>query len=63
MAYSECVPTRLKPLAERTCFSQVAGGPFLRAKFDEARKTISAGPQRSLFELALDTATACKGQG
>jgi hypothetical protein len=22
MAYSECVPTRLNPLAERTCFSQ-----------------------------------------
>ena len=24
MAYSECLPTRLNPLAERTCFSQVA---------------------------------------
>jgi hypothetical protein len=24
MAYSECFPTRLNPLAERTCFSQVA---------------------------------------
>ena len=23
MAYSECLPTRLNPLAERTCFSQV----------------------------------------
>jgi hypothetical protein len=23
MAYSECFPTRLNPLAERTCFSQV----------------------------------------
>jgi hypothetical protein len=23
MAYYECLPTRLKPLAERTCFSQV----------------------------------------
>ena len=22
MAYSECLPTRLNPLAERTCFSQ-----------------------------------------
>jgi hypothetical protein len=22
MLYSECLPTRLKPLAERTCFSQ-----------------------------------------
>ena len=24
MAYSECLPTRVNPLAERTCFSQVA---------------------------------------
>ena len=23
MAYSECLPTRLNPLAERTCFSQM----------------------------------------
>ena len=31
MAYSECLPTRLNPLAETTCFSQViraAGGWF-----------------------------------
>ena len=27
MAYSECLPTRLNPLAERTCFSQVPGSP------------------------------------
>ena len=28
MAYSECLPTRLNPLAERTCFSQVVNeGP------------------------------------
>jgi acyl-coenzyme A synthetase/AMP-(fatty) acid ligase len=26
MAYSECLPTRLNPLAERTCFSQVPKG-------------------------------------
>jgi hypothetical protein len=25
MVYSECLPTRLNPLAERTCFSQVGG--------------------------------------
>jgi hypothetical protein len=25
MAYSECLPTRLNPLAERTFFSQVGG--------------------------------------
>ena len=25
LAYSECLPTRLNPLAERTCFSQVRG--------------------------------------
>ena len=25
IAYSECLPTRLSPLAERTCFSQVPG--------------------------------------
>ena len=25
MAYSECLPTRLNSLAERTCFSQVIG--------------------------------------
>jgi hypothetical protein len=27
MAYSECRPTRLNPLAERTCFSQVRAIP------------------------------------
>jgi hypothetical protein len=26
MAYSQCLPTRLNPLAERTCFSQVLAG-------------------------------------
>ena len=25
IAYSECLPTRLNPLAERTCFSQASG--------------------------------------
>ena len=25
MAYAECLPTRLNPLAERACFSQVPG--------------------------------------
>jgi hypothetical protein len=28
MAYSECLPTRLNPLAERTRFSQVSGWPI-----------------------------------
>jgi len=28
MAYSECLPTRLNPLAERTCFSQVSASIF-----------------------------------
>ena len=26
MAFSECLPTRLNPLVERTCFSQAGGG-------------------------------------
>ena len=29
MAYSECLPTRLNPLAERTCFSQADAQLFL----------------------------------
>jgi hypothetical protein len=28
MAYSECLPTHLSPLAERACFSQVRGLDF-----------------------------------
>jgi hypothetical protein len=34
MAYSKCLPTRLNPLAERTCFSQVwssAAAPLIAA--------------------------------
>jgi hypothetical protein len=32
MAYYECLPTRLNPLAERTYFSQVAAHQHLRAR-------------------------------
>jgi hypothetical protein len=31
MAYSECLSTRLNPLAERTCFSQAAVAAKLKA--------------------------------
>jgi hypothetical protein len=30
MAYSECLPTRLNPLAKRTCFSQVGSFTNIR---------------------------------
>jgi hypothetical protein len=38
MAYSECLPTRLNPLAERSCFSQVVegGGAFAFGEVPEA---------------------------
>ena len=38
MAYSECIPTRLNPLAERACFFQVVsipGSPTMRWHRDD----------------------------
>ena len=34
MAYAECLPTRLNPLAERTCFSQVTAAFTVYADFE-----------------------------
>ena len=38
MAYSACLPARLNPLAERTCFPQV-----LKHQQDEEKERVAAG--------------------
>jgi hypothetical protein len=44
MVYSECLPTRLNPLAERTCFSQVA---IVRAMFfNKPKEQVPSLPTR-----------------
>ena len=49
MAYSECLPTRLNPLAERTCFSQVpvplrgAARPALDLRPEQPRPRAAEG--------------------
>ena len=49
MAYSECLPTLLNPLAERTCFSQAA--MILAALgWRTIRETITAREVRSLSD-------------
>jgi hypothetical protein len=43
MAYAECLPTRLNPLAERTCFSQVGGGGNFKGHY----LPLGEGPRQS----------------
>jgi DNA repair exonuclease SbcCD ATPase subunit len=52
MKYSECLPTLLDPLAEWTCFSQVAKGHAesqlsqLRTKLEESKRSIEVEKQQ-----------------
>ena len=44
MAYSECLPTRLNPLAERTCFSQVGSALYFQTAVKGKKKTSGPAP-------------------
>ena len=63
MAYSECLPTRLNPLAERTCFSQAVAVAIaewraeLEARRAAAAKLRHAQTVAALQRLALATLT------
>ena len=50
MEYSECLPARLNPLAERTCFSQVGDG---------TTRVVCAHPLEAIEDVTVvdDTAT------
>ena len=52
MEYSECLPTRLNPLAERTCFSQAdsaASTCWFKGQTPEADRTDNDGTYRTLY--------------
>jgi hypothetical protein len=51
MAYSECLPTLLNPLAEKTCFSQVL---WPRANERGAMLTLAVGYTLGFSRLALE---------
>ena len=65
MAYSECLPTRLNPLAERACFFQA--GALGRAEFYAAMQLVAAAkqsgaapgggpaPKKAAFEVGVIT--------
>ena len=54
MAYSECLPTRLDPLAEVTCFSQAAGFVYYAGHFVQSRApATSAGLDEGLLQFSL----------
>jgi hypothetical protein len=50
MAYYECLPTRLNPLAERTCFCQARSGAALEA-LDPAWHTLPGLTAEETFQL------------
>ena len=58
MAYSECLPTRLNPLAERTCFHQARCGSSAGTA---TRATTSTTSGAGL--LSWDPLTLASGQG
>jgi hypothetical protein len=61
MAYSECLPTRLTPLAERTCFSQVGGRH--RARPRGPGGALAGVPPRALRPHARPVHHGLQGRG
>ena len=55
MAYSECLPTLLNPLAERTCFSQVSTQQRVRSM---EPPTTKVGTRDGIFMVASKAAKA-----
>jgi hypothetical protein len=61
-AYSECLPTRLNPLAERTCFSQVLVEDChwgSTVPLGRGGGGVAVGPQDDGFCRGLDTPSEC----
>ena len=58
MAYSECLPTRLNPLAERTCFSQVADLRRANAALQRAQDTGAAAAAAAAGAVAAAAGAA-----
>ena len=61
MACSECLPTRLNPLAERTCFSQVATRLLLPLSRRPLRR-LKPQPLAPLQEMGASARTLCCAQ-
>ena len=55
MACSECLPTRLNPLAERTCFPQVWPGPTDPSKSTTTGAGTSFGVQETTLAFEVQT--------
>jgi hypothetical protein len=64
MAYSECLPIRLNPLAERTCFSQVAGllRPAVRPPTKRYNMKLRSGKGLKAYKARLVKFPRKKGQ-
>ena len=57
MAYSECLSTRLDPLAERTCFPQVQA---LAAEVGALRQALAAAGQVASVDIITRTSSHCR---